>query len=130
MKKPPDKYKCIKLPITSILNKNEESQKIFNTVQDAVYRTNYITTKNKFVIEIGVIIDNIYGITPFLLKPSSCNYMLVKRIHNHPINKIMMTNKNNKIDMFNDHIYNKKNNSISDIKEDNNIKKLFTPLKI
>ena len=45
MKKPPDKYKCIKLPITSILNNNEESQKIFNTIQDAVYRTNYITTK-------------------------------------------------------------------------------------
>ena len=27
MKKPPDKYKCIKLPITSILNKNDESKK-------------------------------------------------------------------------------------------------------
>ena len=34
MKKPPDKYKCIKLPITSILNKNEESQNIFNTIQE------------------------------------------------------------------------------------------------
>lgn len=80
----------------------------------------------KNLLKILLIIDNIYGITPFLLKPSSCNYMLVKRIHNHPINKIMMTNKNNKIDMFNDHIYNKKNNSISDIKEDNNnIKNLF-----
>jgi hypothetical protein len=28
MKKPPDKYKCIKLPIISILNKNEESHNI------------------------------------------------------------------------------------------------------
>ena len=31
MKKPPDKYKCIKLPINSILNKNEDSHNIFNT---------------------------------------------------------------------------------------------------
>lgn len=52
MKKPPDKYKCIKLPIISILNKNEESQKIFNTVQDAVYRTNYITTKTSLLLRL------------------------------------------------------------------------------
>jgi hypothetical protein len=51
-KKPPDKYKCIKLPFTSILNKNEESQKIFNTVQDAVYRTNYITTKTNLLLRL------------------------------------------------------------------------------
>ena len=52
MKKPPDKYKCIKLPITSILNKNEESQNIFNTIQDAVYRTNYITTKTSLLLRL------------------------------------------------------------------------------
>lgn len=52
MKKPPDKYKCIKLPITSILNKNQESQKIFNTVRDAVYRTNYITTKTSLLLRL------------------------------------------------------------------------------
>jgi hypothetical protein len=52
MKKPPDKYKCIKLPITSILNKNEENQKIFNTIQDAVYRTNYITTKTSLLLRL------------------------------------------------------------------------------
>lgn len=52
MKKPPDKYKCIKLPITSILNKNDESQKIFNTIQDAVYRTNYITTKTSLLLRL------------------------------------------------------------------------------
>jgi hypothetical protein len=52
MKKPPDKYKCIKLPITSILNKNEESQSIFNTIQDAVYRTNYITTKTNLLLRL------------------------------------------------------------------------------
>ena len=52
MKKPPDKYKCIKLPITSILNKNEESQYIFNTIQDAVFRTNYITTKTSLLLRL------------------------------------------------------------------------------
>ena len=52
MKKPPDKYKCIKLPISSILNKNEESQNIFNTIQDAVYRTNYITTKTSLLLRL------------------------------------------------------------------------------
>jgi hypothetical protein len=52
MKKPPDKYKCIKLPINSILNNNEESQKIFNTIQDAVYRTNYITTKTCLLLRL------------------------------------------------------------------------------
>jgi len=52
MKKPPDKYKCIKLPIISILNNNEESQKIFNSIQDAVYRTNYITTKTSLLLRL------------------------------------------------------------------------------
>ena len=52
MRKPPDKYKCIKLPINSILNNNEESQKIFNTIQDAVYRTNYITTKTSLLLRL------------------------------------------------------------------------------
>jgi len=52
MKKPPDKYKCIKLPITSILYKNKECQNIFNTIQDAVYRTNYITTKTSLLLRL------------------------------------------------------------------------------
>ena len=52
MKKPPDKYKCIKLPITSILYKNEDSSNIFNTIQDAVYRTNYITTKTSLLLRL------------------------------------------------------------------------------
>ena len=52
MRKPPDKYKCIKLPINSILNNNDESQKIFNTIQDAVYRTNYITTKTSLLLRL------------------------------------------------------------------------------
>ena len=62
MKKPPDKYKCIKLPITSILNNNEESQKIFNTIQDAVYRTNYITTKTSLLLRLWCLEKYNYGI--------------------------------------------------------------------
>jgi hypothetical protein len=60
MKKPPDKYKCIKLPITSILN--EENQKIFNTIQDAVYRTNYITTKTSLLLRLWCLEKYHYGI--------------------------------------------------------------------
>ena len=52
MKKPPDKYKSIKLPITSILNKNEEGERIFNTIQDAVYRTTYITSKTSLLLRL------------------------------------------------------------------------------
>jgi hypothetical protein len=52
MKKPPDKYKCIKLPINSILHKNEESDNIFSIIQDAVYRTNYITTKTSLLLRL------------------------------------------------------------------------------
>ena len=62
MKKPPDKYKCIKLPITSILNNNEENQKIFNTIQDAVYRTNYITTKTSLLLRLWCLEKYHYGI--------------------------------------------------------------------
>jgi len=62
MKKPPDKYKCIKLPITSILNNNEESQKIFNTIQDAIYRTNYITTKTSLLLRLWCLEKFHYGI--------------------------------------------------------------------
>jgi hypothetical protein len=61
MKKPPDKYKCIKLPITSILN-NKESQKIFNSIQDAVYRTNYITTKTSLLLRLWCLEKYHYGI--------------------------------------------------------------------
>jgi hypothetical protein len=60
MKKPPDKYKCIKLPITYILN--EENQKIFNTIQDAVYRTNYITTKTSLLLRLWCLEKYHYGI--------------------------------------------------------------------
>ena len=37
-------YKCIKLPIKNILNYNN-SELVLSTINDAVYRTNIITTK-------------------------------------------------------------------------------------
>tara|TARA_B100001769_G_scaffold214262_1_gene173843 strand:- start:2794 stop:4692 length:1899 start_codon:yes stop_codon:yes gene_type:complete len=53
MKKPPDKYKCIKLPLHSILHKdNDNSINIFNRIQDAVYRANYITTKTNLLLRL------------------------------------------------------------------------------
>ena len=52
MKEPPDKYRCIKVPITSILYNNDDREKIFNTIQDAVYRTNYITTKSSLLLRL------------------------------------------------------------------------------
>jgi hypothetical protein len=53
MKKPPDKYKCIKVPLHSILYKDvDNSINIFNKIQDAVYRTNYITTKTNLLLRL------------------------------------------------------------------------------
>lgn len=52
MKKPPDKYKCIKLPLHSILHKDDNSINIFNRIQDAVHRTNYITTKTNLLLRL------------------------------------------------------------------------------
>ena len=52
MKEPPDKYRCIKVPITSILYNNDDNEKIFNCIQDAVYRTNYITTKSSLLLRL------------------------------------------------------------------------------
>ena len=52
-KKPPDKYKCIKLPLHSILHKDDDNRiNIFNRIQDAVYRTNYITTKTNLLLRL------------------------------------------------------------------------------
>tara|TARA_B110000444_G_scaffold130117_1_gene122403 strand:- start:454 stop:2355 length:1902 start_codon:yes stop_codon:yes gene_type:complete len=52
MKKAPDKYRCIKVPLHSILHKDDNAIKIFNTIQDAVYRTNYITTKTSLLLRL------------------------------------------------------------------------------
>jgi hypothetical protein len=52
MKKAPDKYRCIKVPLHSILHKDDNAINIFNTIQDAVYRTNYITTKTSLLLRL------------------------------------------------------------------------------
>jgi hypothetical protein len=52
MKKAPDKYRCIKVPLHSILHKDENAINIENTIQDAVYRTNYITTKTSLLLRL------------------------------------------------------------------------------
>jgi hypothetical protein len=52
MKKAPDKYRCIKVPLHSILHKDENAINIFNSIQDAVYRTNYITTKTSLLLRL------------------------------------------------------------------------------
>ena len=51
-KKPPDKYKCIKLSLHSILHKDDNSTNIFNRIQDAVYRCNYITIKTNLLLRL------------------------------------------------------------------------------
>lgn len=53
MKKAPDKYKCVKVPLHSILHKDDENSiNIFNRIQDAVYRANYITTKTNLLLRL------------------------------------------------------------------------------
>ena len=45
-KEPPDKYRCLKLPITSILySDKEEVKENMDILQNAIIRTNKITTK-------------------------------------------------------------------------------------
>jgi N-acetylmuramoyl-L-alanine amidase len=50
--KPPDKYQCIKVPIQRILKKETNTLEIIN---DAVSRTNYITTKSYFLLRLWVL---------------------------------------------------------------------------
>jgi hypothetical protein len=55
-KEPPDKYRCLKLPITSILYKdNEEVKENIAILQNAIIRTNAITTKTYFLLRLWVL---------------------------------------------------------------------------
>jgi len=58
-KEPPDKYRCLKLPITSILfdckEKEEEVKKQMDILQKAIIRANAITTKAYFVLRLWVL---------------------------------------------------------------------------
>ena len=56
---PPDKYRCLKLPITSILICDaERKQEVLNNMeilQNAIIRTNSITTKTYFLLRLWVL---------------------------------------------------------------------------
>jgi hypothetical protein len=54
-KEPPDKYRCLKLPISSIFYKNEEVKENMDILQNAIVRTNAITTKTYFLLRLWVL---------------------------------------------------------------------------
>jgi len=56
-KEPPDKYRCLKLPITSILydNKEKEVKENMEILQKAIVRTNAITSKTYFLLRLWVL---------------------------------------------------------------------------
>jgi len=55
-KEPPDKYRCLKLPITSILYRDkEEVKENMEILQNAIIRTNKITTKTYFLLRLWVL---------------------------------------------------------------------------
>ena len=51
---PPDKYQCLKVPIQKIL-KSDTDTKTLEIINDAVMRTNYITTKSYFLLRLWVL---------------------------------------------------------------------------
>ena len=51
---PPDKYQCLKVPIQKIL-KSDTDTKTLAIINDAVLRTNYITTKSYFLLRLWVL---------------------------------------------------------------------------
>ena len=54
-KEPPDKYRCLKLPITSILKDENDTEEHMKVLQNAVYRTNNITTKTYFLLRMWIL---------------------------------------------------------------------------
>ena len=58
-KEPPDKYRCLKLHISSILNKELEKEKevkeYLEVLQKAIIRTNAITSKTYFLLRLWVL---------------------------------------------------------------------------
>ena len=54
-KEPPDKYRCLKLPITSIIYKETEVKENMEILQNAIIRTNKITTKTYFLLRLWVL---------------------------------------------------------------------------
>ena len=58
-KEPPDKYRCLKLPITSILINDKDKQIVdkeqMEILQNAIIRTNAISTKTYFLLRLWVL---------------------------------------------------------------------------
>jgi hypothetical protein len=54
-KEPPDKYQCLKLPITSIIPNNEEVKENMEILQNAIVRTNAITRKTYFLLRLWIL---------------------------------------------------------------------------
>ena len=55
-KEPPDKYRCIKLHISSIFKQNDEDiQDNMNILQNAIIRTNSITSKTYFLLRTWIL---------------------------------------------------------------------------
>jgi len=58
-KKDPDKYKCLKLPISSILiqdlEKKKEAEETLEILQNAIIRTNTITAKSYFLLRLWIL---------------------------------------------------------------------------
>ena len=58
-KEPPDKYRCLKLPITSILindtEKNKDIKENMDILENALIRTNSITTKTYFLLRLWIL---------------------------------------------------------------------------
>ena len=54
MKKPPDNYKCLKIPIKNIL-KNQDNTKILSTLENAVLRTNKIVIKTYLLLRLWIL---------------------------------------------------------------------------
>jgi hypothetical protein len=55
MKDPPDKYRCLKLPLSSILYKTDDAIVNMDILQNAILRANDITTKTYFLLRLWIL---------------------------------------------------------------------------
>ena len=55
MADPPNKYRCLKLPITSILLTDNEAEQSLKVIQNAILRANAITSKTYFLMRIWLL---------------------------------------------------------------------------
>ena len=55
MADPPNKYRCLKLPVTSILLTDNEAEQNLKVIQNAILRANTITSKTYFLMRIWLL---------------------------------------------------------------------------